>query len=792
MPGRKIILLSDGTGNSASKITKTNVWRIYGAIDLSQGDQIAFYDDGVGSGGFKLFRYLGGALGYGLARNVRELYGHLCQHYSGPEDQIMLFGFSRGAFTARLLSGMIQHCGSIDRSADKTIGIWRWTKLGYEDVPVATDEGLQAAIKVAYRALRQRNDKAPVSRFFRWVRARVFFDTPSTEDFRKNYSTSPRPRIAFLGVFDTVSAYGLPIDEMSIAVHKWIWPLRFADMLLSSKVDHAYQALALDEARQSFHPMLWTERNFDPNGERGEPDERPQQAWFTGVHSDIGGGYGDERLSLVPACWMLDQAKACVGLRVRPAVTDDLTQRATALGAEHDSRQGFGAFYRYKPRILQLLGKEDLDGNGHIEVDIDRFKIHESVFERIKDTNADYAPIGIPADYDVVRKVTQGKKAGTYETVSATAAAIETADQRAHRATLLAQAEDLIFWRKVLYFIMTGIALALIVIPLLWLPNQAAISDGLTTTIARIFAWAITLVPLPKTDQIGMFWINHSYGFLALLGTSITAYFASSKQARSLQNCAQAAWAHMSNKPAATTSQGKTTWIKTWRSKTGTFHRIWTKQLFPALMVAALFIALPATAAWRWYLFTPFDQQSLCTHIHHDKPAAARKALGQQITFNTKDACLNTRTNLNAGRDYEISITVTSDWSDNGTYPADPSGLAWDKMSAGSRIFMAGTSLMRRFWTEDWFAMMGSIGRSREHAFRINAESLQSDPNKYVYKFHAWRSGRLYLFVNDAINPFDNDWLCLPKDYDKNAPWRCYYANNQGAAIIEINEIGER
>jgi hypothetical protein len=90
--------------------------------------------------------------------------------------------------------------------------------------------------------------------------------------------------------------------------------------------------------------------------------------------------------------------------------------------------------------------------------------------------------------------------------------------------------------------------------------------------------------------------------FLALVGTYITAYFASSKQAESLQNCAQAAWAHMANKPAAIASEGTTTWIETWRSKTGTFHRIWTKQLFPALLVAALFIALPATAAWRWYL----------------------------------------------------------------------------------------------------------------------------------------------------------------------------------------------
>ena len=111
-PGRNIILLSDGTGNSAAKLNKTNVWRLYQALELSDGSQIAFYDDGVGTSGFKPLKLLGGALGVGLARNVRDLYRLLCQHYLGPDkdyagDRIYIFGFSRGAFTARILADLI-------------------------------------------------------------------------------------------------------------------------------------------------------------------------------------------------------------------------------------------------------------------------------------------------------------------------------------------------------------------------------------------------------------------------------------------------------------------------------------------------------------------------------------------------------------------------------------------------------------------------------------------------------------------------------------------------------------
>ena len=95
-----IVLLSDGTGNSAAKRHRTNVWRLYEALDLHGHDQIAFYDDGVGSKEFVLFKLLGGVFGWGLRNNVIELYKTLCRNYKRG-DKIYLFSFSRGAFTSR-------------------------------------------------------------------------------------------------------------------------------------------------------------------------------------------------------------------------------------------------------------------------------------------------------------------------------------------------------------------------------------------------------------------------------------------------------------------------------------------------------------------------------------------------------------------------------------------------------------------------------------------------------------------------------------------------------------------
>ena len=110
--GRNLIVLSDGTGNSAAKSAKTNVWRLYQALDLTDGRQVAVFGDGVGSSSVKVLRILGLALGVGVKRNVLNLYKFLCRNYT-KDDRIWAFGFSRGAYTIRVLVGLIDHQGLV-------------------------------------------------------------------------------------------------------------------------------------------------------------------------------------------------------------------------------------------------------------------------------------------------------------------------------------------------------------------------------------------------------------------------------------------------------------------------------------------------------------------------------------------------------------------------------------------------------------------------------------------------------------------------------------------------------
>ena len=123
---KNIILLSDGTGNSAAKEFKTNVWRFYQSIDINppktsnEPQQVVFYNDGVGTGEFKPLAYLGLALGLGLAKDVKDLYTFLCRNYS-EGDNIFLIGFSRGAFTVRVLAGMILRCGLIHAANEEQL-----------------------------------------------------------------------------------------------------------------------------------------------------------------------------------------------------------------------------------------------------------------------------------------------------------------------------------------------------------------------------------------------------------------------------------------------------------------------------------------------------------------------------------------------------------------------------------------------------------------------------------------------------------------------------------------------
>ena len=249
---KNIILLSDGTGNGTAKRHKTSVWRLYDALDLHCIDQVAFYDDGVGSQEFLPFKLLGGVFGWGLKRNVRKLYKFLCRNYKAG-DRIYLFGFSRGAFTVRMLAGMIDYCGVYTDYTDE------------QDLhQVALDN---------YNAFRSSFKTGQLTRGLRIFLGKTeAVHTPHTPD------------IEFIGVWDTVDAYGLPIDELAKVWDYLIYPIHFPDYTLSNKVRKACHALSVDDERLTFHPVLWDES--------GETDTtRIEQVWFPGVHSDVGGGY---------------------------------------------------------------------------------------------------------------------------------------------------------------------------------------------------------------------------------------------------------------------------------------------------------------------------------------------------------------------------------------------------------------------------------------------------------------------------------------------------------------------
>ena len=189
---RNIILLSDGTGNAASSIWHTNVWRTFKSIDLTGTDQVACYDDGVGTSSFKPFAILGGAFGWGLKRNVLQLYKFLCRNYQ-PDSAIFAFGFSRGAYTIRVLIGLVTLEGLI-----------RYT----------SEDDLGAKAIAAYREYRRNRFGRGIGTILRPIRD-LWVAITNRMFGRQRYDKASNIKVAairFVGLWDTVAAYGLPVD----------------------------------------------------------------------------------------------------------------------------------------------------------------------------------------------------------------------------------------------------------------------------------------------------------------------------------------------------------------------------------------------------------------------------------------------------------------------------------------------------------------------------------------------------------------------------------------------------
>jgi uncharacterized protein (DUF2235 family) len=323
-----LVVLLDGTWNDLNE--NTNICQIYKRLEAGNGNGKKYrchYVAGVGTGRFDRLR--GGIFGLGLDDNIREGYRFLAENWRSEEDRIFLIGYSRGAFTARSLAGMITKCGLVAPSSipDKDM----FERYRDTDAP----------------GLREMRQDPMIAR--------------SPED-RKVLEKSRLARIRFIGVFDTVGSLGIPGT-----LGRWLSRRRyeFHDTKLSGLVDYACHLIAIDERRKQFAPTLWT----------GVPKPTPEhttvveQRWFLGAHGDVGGGGTDEPekdrpLAVLTREWLIDRA-AEAGLDI----VSEEPPAAAWQGPLTDSRTGFWRFLGMLPgndphlRSVRTSVEEHLDAS---------------------------------------------------------------------------------------------------------------------------------------------------------------------------------------------------------------------------------------------------------------------------------------------------------------------------------------------------------------------------------------------------------------------------------------------
>ena len=262
---KRIILCADGTWNTPHGPTAlpndTNVRKLYELIENSPG-QLKYYDSGVGTNGLPFEHFFGGAFGDGLFEKVQDGYEFLSYVWD-PGDDIFIFGFSRGAYTARSLAGMIAYFGVPNKNLDNQ-----------------TVRRIFTAYRITDHAQKLATKASLASEY-------------GLEDVK----------VQMVGVWDTVGALGIPGHLFSEFDQE---KYGFLDTTINPCIQKAYHAIAIDERRASFLPTLWSNSDGSPR----DNDAQVQQVWFPGVHCDVGGSYAEAQLSNVTLRWMIDNARA--------------------------------------------------------------------------------------------------------------------------------------------------------------------------------------------------------------------------------------------------------------------------------------------------------------------------------------------------------------------------------------------------------------------------------------------------------------------------------------------------
>lgn len=305
---KRISIFCDGTWNSPTLDQTTHVHKLWQATIASEPDQskqICHYIQGVGTGkGARdaIERWIdkkgGGAFGWGLSRNIKDAYRWLALNYD-PDDEIYLFGFSRGAFTARSLGGMIRKSGLPDKAAMN-----------------ASEKEATRLVNAAFELYRRRGEEnAPDKSHIQHARRLISPHYATSRDDQSWRGDNSRLlTIRYIGVWDTVGAMGVPnllgpVSELINRRHK------FHDLVLSSSVLAARHALALDERRYFFAPSPWGNLDRYDDGRVGlnkdktGPNRPFQQLWFAGDHGNVGGSGANRGITAFTMDWIAQGAR---------------------------------------------------------------------------------------------------------------------------------------------------------------------------------------------------------------------------------------------------------------------------------------------------------------------------------------------------------------------------------------------------------------------------------------------------------------------------------------------------
>jgi uncharacterized protein (DUF2235 family) len=343
---RNLVVCCDGTANKFGA-ENTSVVRIVEVLKRDDPDQLVFYDPGVGTLPGDLIRdkirnAIDLAFATGLARNVEDAYVWLMENWR-PDDRIYIFGFSRGAYTARVIAAMLHHIGLL---------------------PSGSENLIPYALRLL-RSARKSDDSQKVGDQFRRTFARATGDPER------------RVRTHFIGVWDTVSSVG------------WFWdPVKYRYSATNPSAQIIRHAVAVDERRAFFRQN----RMFKP---KENPAQDLEQLWFAGVHSDVGGGYSDTTLWRCSFDWMIAAADKA-GLAIDDAklakVAPPLVDPDPWNGKQHESLKKWWILAEFFPKL-------HWNGTAN-EVHFNLFRtrklkegelLHSSTLKRIRG-NANYKP----------------------------------------------------------------------------------------------------------------------------------------------------------------------------------------------------------------------------------------------------------------------------------------------------------------------------------------------------------------------------------------------------------------